>query len=400
MDYQTARSVLAGERLPAVLVDLEAFDSNVALGAHILRESGGRHTLRLATKSVRVPELIRRVLASSPVYKGLMCYSAEEAALLGSLGFDDLLVAYPTLQASDLTALRRLHEEGRSVCLMADSQAGLDMIARHMEGVARPFRLILDVDMSLRLWRGQVHLGVRRSPVRTLSDVLELFDYSERYKSVKIVGLMGYEAQVAGLGDRSPFNRLQRPLISWIRRRSIRDVSRRRREISETLARRGHRLEIFNGGGTGSLNITAHEPWLTELAAGSGFLCSHLFDYYSNIKFKPACFFACQVVRSSDQGYVTCQGGGYIASGTAGWDKAPRPYLPAGLKLVSTEGCGEVQTPLLVPAGTTLPPGDPVLFRHAKAGEPAERFLEYLLVSEDRIVGRVKTYRGMGYCFF
>jgi D-serine deaminase-like pyridoxal phosphate-dependent protein len=49
---------------------------------------------------------------------------------------------------------------------------------------------------------------------------------------------------------------------------------------------------------------------------------------------------------------------------------------------------------------TYIQPGDPVLFRHAKAGELAERFNEYLLVEGDRIVSRAATYRGLGLCFF
>ena len=156
--------------------------------------------------------------------------------------------------------------------------------------------------------------------------------------------------------------------------------------------------EILNGGGTGSLNYAAADPSLTEVTAGSGLLCSHLFDYYSNIRFEPSCFFALQVVRSSDSGFVTCQGGGYIASGEPGWDRVPVPWLPPESELVATEGCGEVQTPLSV--RFPLRPGDPVLFRHAKAGELAERFTEYLLVSGGKIVSRAKTYRGLDQCFF
>jgi D-serine deaminase-like pyridoxal phosphate-dependent protein len=69
------------------------------------------------------------------------------------------------------------------------------------------------------------------------------------------------------------------------------------------------------------------------------------------------------------------------------------------------EGAGEVQTPLKVGGGgsqkhrVTLDVGDPVFFRHAKAGELAEHVNEYLLVRGDKIVDRVHTYRGMGRCF-
>lgn len=389
-------AILRDERLPAVIVDLDAFDRNVAHAAEIASDGG--LDLRLATKSVRVPALIRRALDAGPPYRGLMCYSAEEARFLAEQGFDDLLVAYPTLQRSDLIALREAHEAGRTVWLMVDSAEGLCALDAAMVGCDEPFRAVLDVDMSLRL--PGAHLGVRRSPVRGVEEVLTLFETAAELANVRLCGLMGYEAQVAGLPDRNPFKRALNPVVRGIRRRSIRQVARRRRELAEALAEAGHELELFNGGGTGSLDSTAREgEWLTEGTVGSGLLCSHLFDYYSNVRFEPACFFALQAVRSSDPGFVTCQGGGYVASGEPGWDKVPVPHHPPGLALVGTEGCGEVQTPLRT-AKVGLPLGQPVLFRHAKAGELAERFAEYLLVRGDAVVDRVPTYRGLGQTFF
>lgn len=400
LSYDQWRRVLVAEPLPAVVVDLAAFDRNVAAIAAMLGEGEIRHTLRIATKSIRVPELTRRILAFGPPYQGLMCYAAAEAALLAELDFDDFLVAYPTVQASDLAALRSLHESGKTVRLVVDSRETIERIDAAMQGVANPFPLVLEVDMSLRPLGGRLHLGVRRSPVRRVEQVVELFDGARERKHVRLAGLMGYEAQVAGLGDRNPFKRMMNPVFRMVRKTSVRAVARLRGQIAAALKSRGHELEIFNGGGTGSVNLSVREPWLTEITAGSGFLCSHLFDYYSNFRLEPACFFALQANRRSDAGYITCQGGGYIASGEPGWDRLPVPYLPQGLSLVGTEGCGEVQTPLRGPAADTLDVGSPVLFRHAKAGELAERFNEYLLVADGQIVDRPKTYRGLGKSFY
>ena len=77
----------------------------------------------------------------------------------------------------------------------------------------------------------------------------------------------------------------------------------------------------------------------------------------------------------------------------------PRPALPAGLSLTVREGAGEVQTPLMGAATSKLDVGDPVFMRHAKAGELAEHFNEYLLVRGDQIEDRVRTYRGMGFAY-
>ncbi|MBI3543391.1 MAG: alanine racemase [Deltaproteobacteria bacterium] len=340
--YEEWREVLRGERLPAVVVDLEAFDRNVARLVEYLRVDGRvSKALRLATKSVRVPALLERVLKSGVPYKGLMCYSAEEARWLASQGFKDLLLAYPTVQESDLRAVRAAVDAGASLRLMVDSKEGIERAAQAMRGAARPLDLAVDVDASLRLLGGLVHLGVRRSPVRSAADVGRLLDAAAKFpREVRLTGAMAYEAQVAGLGDRNPFKKLVNPVAKLIRALSVRHVARLRAEVAEEFRRRSAPLELFNGGGTGSVNYAAHEGCLTELSAGSGLLCSHLFDYYSNVHFEPACFFALQATRASDDGYVTCQGGGYVASGEPGRDRLPVPHLPKGTKLVAMEGTG------------------------------------------------------------
>ena len=56
-----------------------------------------------------------------------------------------------------------------------------------------------------------------------------------------------------------------------------------REEVMEALDRAGLAPTLVNGAGTGSLRTAAREPRLTELTAGSGFLCPHLFDYYESL---------------------------------------------------------------------------------------------------------------------
>ena len=93
---------------------------------------------------------------------------------------------------------------------------------------------------------------------------------------------------------------------------------------------------------------------------------------------------------------VTCFAGGYIASGPAGASRVPSVIYPEGLQMIGTEGAGEVQTPLRGKAARDLSIGDRVWFRHAKAGELAERFDEYLVISGGEVLDAVPTYRGEG----
>jgi D-serine deaminase-like pyridoxal phosphate-dependent protein len=211
---------------------------------------------------------------------------------------------------------------------------------------------------------------------------------------------MGYEAQIAGVTDDNPFTRALDPAKTAMKRLSRPDVTAKRAAIAGYLKDHDVEIEFFNGGGTGSLHSTAsrHDP-VTEVTAGSGLLCSHLFSYYRGYDFVAAAFFALQVVREPRRGMVTCQGGGYVASGESGPDRLPVPFLPEGCRLLRVEGAGEVQTPVILPPGVRLEPGAPVIFRHAKAGELAERFNEYLFVRDGAIIDRQPTYRGMGKTF-
>lgn len=400
--YERARALVAGERLPCVLVDLDILEENVRRLARVARDHGKK--LRPASKSVRVPDLLRHIVETAgDVAQGVMCFSVEEARLLSGFGFDDLLVAYPTVQESDLRIAWEMTHAGRSVTLMIDEPEHVDRLcafaAAAGKGAAEPLRVCIEVDMG---WRpAGRHIGALRSPVRTVEDFEHLLDRVLERPELRLVGVMGYEAQVAGLGDENPFTPLLNPAKKLIRRQSIEAVAQRRGQIAQVLERRGVALEFFNGGGTGSISSTCREPWITEVTAGSGFLQSHLFDYYSSNANQPAFCFALQVTRIPQPDHVTCQSGGFIASGPTEPDKAPLPFLPAGLRATKMEGFGEVQTPLKVPPDWRgrLRPGDPVFFRPAKAGELAERFAEYLLVRGERVVARAATYRGLGGCF-
>lgn len=392
--YGEYRDALAGHRLPAAYCDLDLFEANAAA----LVERAAGQTIRPASKSVRVRALLQRVL-ERPGYAGLMCFSPGEAAWLAERGFDDLLVAYPSVSAPEIADVCGHVGRGKTIRLMVDSVehvARLDRLATEA-GVVLP--LCLDLDMSSAypgLW-----FGVRRSPLRDEASALAVARAIRASDHLRLEGLMGYEAQIAGLPDAAP-GLAQRPtnaVVRALKRRSAGEVIARRVAVVEALRAEGFELPLVNGGGTGSLERTATDPSVTEVTAGSGLFSPGLFDGYVGFRHAPAAGFAVPVVRRPTPGIVTCHGGGYVASGAAGKDKLPRPYLPRGVELLDQEGAGEVQTPVRYAGPIQLELGDPVLFRHAKAGELCERFNTILLISGGKVVDEVPTYRGEGQAF-
>lgn len=396
--YDRYHKAIAGEPLPTALVDLDALDENV--DAVVSRLHGSGKTLRIGTKSIRSVDLIRRILhRAGPSFRGLLAYAPAEARYLAAQGFDDILVAYPTAQPADARLLAEANQEGKRVSITVEEPIHLDILeaAAAARGVRIP--VVVDIDVSLRRLGGRVHLGVRRSPLHEARDVA---DFAERIASsphLEFAGLLGYEAHIAGLPDRTPIGPLPPGAKRAMKRLACAAVTTLRAEITSEFERRRLPIPLFNGGGTGSVAFSLGDAALTEITVGSGFLGSHLFDHYDDFRPEPAAFFALQVTRRPAPGFVTCQGGGLIASGAAGPDRLPIPWLPEGLSLLDLEGAGEVQTPLAVPPHVTLALGDPVFFRHAKAGELATFFRDYLLVRGDHVEARALTYRGAGECF-
>ncbi|MBN8611313.1 MAG: alanine racemase [Deltaproteobacteria bacterium] len=404
-----ARDLLAAitnERLPALVLDLGAFDRNLERQRTLAKDRA--LPLRVATKSLRAPTLIARTLTKGGGdLKGLLCFAIGEAEGLFARGLDDLFVAYPPSirrgKEQDLARAARLARKGCTLVLSVDSREAIDRAAEEARLAETELSLALCIDMSLELAGGRVHLGVRRSPLREPDEIVALAKHVASTPGLRFAGLLCYEAQVAGLPDRSPFAPLENPIKQLIRRRSIDDVAKRRCAIVDALVSAGLAPSIVNGGGTGSLDSTTRQSGVTETTAGSGFFKPHLFDYFHDAHMRalePALFLALEVTRIPGPGWATVNGGGYVASGSAGKDKLPLPVWPEGVTLDDMEGAGEVQTPLRVPKGASLAIGDVVLFRHAKAGEPCERFPEILVVEGGHVVERAPTYRGLGWSFF
>ena len=374
---------------PVAVIDLDALRYNAM---DMLVRAGGL-PIRVATKSVRVRAVLDAVLRI-PGYRGLLCYQLAEALWLAE-HHDDIVLGYPT---ADRVALARLVADecaASRITLMVDDPAHLDLIDDVAPPGRRPeIRVAIDADASLRA--GLLgHVGVRRSPLFSAADVVRLAREIRRRPGFRLVGLQMYEAQLAGLPDAAG---AESPVIRALKARSREELRVRRAEIADALTALAP-VEFLNGGGTGSLEFTGTDPSVTEASAGSGLLGGHLFDGYRGFRPAPAAAFAFDVVRRPTADIAVVMGGGWIASGPAVASRQPLPVWPQGLRTLSREAAGEVQTPLQGAAASELRIGERVWFRHAKSGEPAERITAYQLVDGERVVDELPTYRGEGKVF-
>ena len=408
--YNELRNLIKSNciNLPAMLVDLDIFDSNVRKLINIARKHGKK--LRIATKSIRCLELIKRVSdIGGGMVSGYMCYSVKEAELLYKEGLDDFFIAYPTVQSSEIKLALDMTEKGAVICLTVDS---VEQVKRLNE-VCKDFlsadngknillKLSIDLDMSYKL--GPFHLGAHRSAIGNMRKFEEVSTSILGSKYLRLWGVMGYEASVAGLPDDNPHSSLPGILVRSLKSRFYRQCESFRKDVLKYCLKNNIELNFFNGGGTGNIDQVGQDHAVTEVTAGSGFLQAKLFDYYKDNFCEPACCFALQCTRVNLK-YICCQSGGFIASGAVSLDKCPMPFAnPYELKPFPDEGFGEVQTPLQIVSRkrgqVEISLGDPVFFRPAKSGEIAEHFDRYILKREYQIAKIVPTYRGSGKVFY
>ena len=371
---------------PYATVDIAAFDHNAQ---QMVTRSRGL-PIRVASKSLRSTNALRRAL-SHDGYQGILSYSVPEAIRLAHAGFDDIVVAYPSVNKAALSELAADEKLRETITVMVDCTEHLDLIESAAQG-AGPVRVAIDLDCTLHL-PGAV-IGPRRSPVRSPEQVDELAREIVAKQCLRLVGLMAYEGQVASVADAE--SGIAGSVKRWLRRTSMEQLGPRRKACIEA-ARAVGELEFVNGGGTGSLDVSADEGTLTELAAGSGFYTPVIFDNFATVNHKASAFFICQVSRIPAPGWATVNSGGWIASGPPAADRVPAAVHPGGLRYSATEGAGEVQTPLHGPGTNSLSVGDLVWFRHAKAGEMTEHVDGIVAVHPDGTAEMWDTYRGNGW---
>lgn len=393
--YQYYKNVLTDEKLPIAVLDEDLLLENIEA---ILKKTEGVK-IRIASKSIRSIPVLKRIISVKPqAFSGIMAFTLEEAIFLAENGFNDILLGYPSVQKENLKQIGEKLKKGVQITLMIDLVEHIQAIQKVGEELDVTFPVCVDVDMSVQF--PGVYFGVYRSSLNHIDKLPQLLNELKQSSHVEVIGVMGYEAQIAGVGDNAKGKSLMNSVIRYLKIKSIPKIAKRREAfVREIEAFNGKKLQIVNAGGTGSISSSKKEDWVTEITVGSGFYSPGLFDNYKEFHYQPALFYGVELSRHPQKEIWTASGGGYVASGALGNDKIPKPYLPEGINLIKNEAVGEVQTPFTFSGNDKLELGAPVFFRHAKAGELCERFNELVVISEGKIVNQYKTYRGEGKCF-
>ena len=384
--YDVLKNLVKDKKYPLAICDLDAFNQNLERVGKYLKKT--KKSLRLCTKSVRVPELISRVEKEDFV-NGIFTYNSAEALFYAeNYKIKDILLGYPTMSKVDVEELCQAAKiDGVRITVMVDDPKQINLLDEIAAKNNIEFDTLIEIDVADKLFGRNV--GVYRSPIREPEAAVKLAQIISKANSLHFRGIMGYEAQNASIGD-------DKALFRLAKKRSRKHVNLWRQNVVDALSNAGFQPEVVNGGGSGCYQETATERSITEIGIGSLLFKSHIFDTINSLnEYLPSLFFVLQIVRKPQKNIATAFSGGYVSSGSV--RALPISVIPKNLKISKDEGFGEVQTPFIFdPKEIELNLGDPIFCRFGKAGEPLEHFNEIHVYSNGEITDTYKTYRGYG----
>jgi 3-hydroxy-D-aspartate aldolase len=227
---------------PALLLDLDRFERNIARMATHVRTAG--KALRPHAKTHRCPEIARRQVAAGAL--GVACAKLGEAEVMARAGIRGLLVTTEVVAPSAIRRLMRLAAEAPDTMVVVDHVENVEALAR----AAAEDRVTLDVLID-------IDVGGRRTGAQPGDAAVALGRLVASKSTLRLRGLQGYAGHCAHV-------------IGWDARRSasheaMAPLMETRRRFEEA----GLPVEIVAGGSTGTHDIDVELPGLTELQSGS-----------------------------------------------------------------------------------------------------------------------------------
>ena len=228
---------------PALLVDLDALERNLARVHGVLAAGGKR--LRVHGKAHRTPALAALQVARGAV--GVCCQKVSEAEAFAAAGIADLLVTNEVIGASKLARLARLALRVPRLGVCVDAPEAVDALAAAMREAGARIDVLIELDV-----------GQGRCGVTTAAAALALAArIAQAAPALRLRGLQAYHG------------RAQHVREPEARRALVEASGAFAAQVRDALLAAGHACDEITGGGTGTYVADAASPVFTECQAGS-----------------------------------------------------------------------------------------------------------------------------------
>lgn len=316
---------------PALVLDLDAFERNVALMAEHCRRNG--LSLRPHAKTHKSVTIARAQIAAGAI--GQCCAKLGEAEAMGEGGIQSIVVTSPVVTAQGIARAMALNAKISDLMLTVDNPANAQALADAARAAGKPLKVLVDLDP-----------GLHRTGIAPGEPVLALARQVHASGSLTLRGLQCYAGHVMHIEDFAE------------RREKSLAAMKLLGETRDALKAAGLPCDIVTGGGTGSFDIDPEARVLTELQGGSYvFMDKQYNDVHggngATMPFETSLFVQMSVVSNNTRNLATTDAG-FKAFST---DAAP-PVLHSGAPAGSAYFFfGDEQGGIALPKGASLPLG-------------------------------------------
>jgi 3-hydroxy-D-aspartate aldolase len=226
---------------PALLLDLDTFETNLRTMAELVARSGRK--LRPHVKAHKSARIGRRQLEAAAV--GLCCATVREAETMAAAGLDGILVTTPVIAPTMIGRLVAARDKITDLSVVVDCEADIGALA----GLAkrdRPVGVLVDIDM-----------GQARTGVAAVGDAVRVARHAANQPNLRYRGVQAYYGQLQHVPTLT--ERLEKAREKWARLATIIDA----------LQAEGLAPEIVSGGGTGTHHLDLEQGPFTEIQPGS-----------------------------------------------------------------------------------------------------------------------------------
>jgi len=261
---------------PALLLDLDAFEANLARMMDQVKRSG--KALRPHAKAHKCVEIAKRQLAAGAC--GVCVATLAEAELMSQGGITGLLLTSPV---ADPRKIERIVQTGAMVVVDHTQQVEWYQAAAHKAG--RQVGVLVDLDV-----------GDHRTGAASIEQAVALAEAIDRASHLQLRGLQAYAAAGSHI------------LPYEDRVRNSKETFAHASAVRNALARKGLTIEIISGGSTGTWLIDTALPEPTELQVGSFVLMD--MDYgRADVDFRRVITVLGTVVSANHPNFVTVDSG-------------------------------------------------------------------------------------------
>jgi D-serine deaminase-like pyridoxal phosphate-dependent protein len=227
---------------PALLVDLDILDANIARIAGTCRRHG--IAWRPHTKGIKVPPIAHRLLAPGAI--GITCAKLSEAEVMAAAGIGDILIANQIVGAQKIARLVDVRRRA-DVIVAVDNPDNVAALAAAARGAGVTVRLVIEVD-----------IGMQRAGVESGAACVALARTIAGQAGVEFAGVMGWEGHAAAMLDPAQ------------KSHAVTAAVRNLTQCAEQCRVEGLTAAIVSCGGTGTYWLSAAQAGVTEIQAGGG----------------------------------------------------------------------------------------------------------------------------------